>query len=108
MAGKSTSAKQTSGGTPSTAKTTTDGADIQPVRKAAGKVEAFARLSEALASGESMVPPTLLTGQARRERLVQRNRLAQCSPTVGGIGLAQNRKKTGQKIPCTTNPKRLV
>ncbi|APX21836.1 MAG: DUF2252 domain-containing protein [Rhodobacteraceae bacterium] len=69
MAGKSTSAKQTSGGTPSTAKTTTDGADIQPVRKAAGKVEAFARLSEALASGESMVPPTLLTGQARREHV---------------------------------------
>src|SRR6056297_1260028 len=45
------------------------GADVRPARKAKGRVEEFRALSEALSSGAAIVPPALLSGQARREHV---------------------------------------
>jgi len=44
-------------------------ADIKPSRKASGRVDAFRELSQRIAAGEEVIPPVLLTGQARREHV---------------------------------------
>ena len=43
--------------------------EVKPSRKASGKVEAFRELSRRIADGDQVVPPILLTGQARREHV---------------------------------------
>ena len=52
-----------------TAGTQTDTKQIRPSVKATGKVEPYRRLSEALDDGSGMLPPTLLSGQARRHHV---------------------------------------
>ncbi|WP_414831740.1 DUF2252 domain-containing protein [Afifella sp. YEN Y35] len=52
-----------------TADTETQSADIKPARKASGQRDAFRDLAQRIASGEHIVPPVLLTGQARREHV---------------------------------------
>jgi uncharacterized protein (DUF2252 family) len=47
----------------------TGGADIQPAHKASGRVDGFRDLAERIAAGTQVVPPALLTGQARREHV---------------------------------------
>jgi len=49
--------------------TETKKAEVKPSRKASGRVELFRDLSGRIASGEQVVPPVLLTGQARREHV---------------------------------------
>lgn len=43
--------------------------EVKPSRKADGRVEAFRDLSARIASGEEVIPPRFLTGQARREHV---------------------------------------
>ncbi|MCE7030729.1 DUF2252 domain-containing protein [Jiella avicenniae] len=43
--------------------------EVKPSRKAEGRVEVFRALSARIAEGEQIVPPVLLTGQARREHV---------------------------------------
>ncbi|MEX6505314.1 DUF2252 domain-containing protein [Jiella sp. M17.18] len=44
-------------------------ADVTVSRKASGKIETFREIAARIASGEQIVPPVLLTGQARREHV---------------------------------------
>ena len=44
-------------------------AGAKPSRKAEGRVESFRALARRVATGEEVVPPVLLTGQARREHV---------------------------------------
>lgn len=48
------------------AETTTIKSDKTPSRQAEGRVEAFTELSKRIFNGEQLVPPTMLTGEARR------------------------------------------
>jgi uncharacterized protein (DUF2252 family) len=43
-----------------------NGDDLQPRQKARGRVEEFRALAERIASGEEVIPPVFLKGQARR------------------------------------------
>lgn len=56
-------------GQDSAPKKQTRSAEIRPARKAEGRVEAFRELAQRLAEGTEVVPPILLTGQARREHV---------------------------------------
>ncbi|ORE98608.1 DUF2252 family protein [Aurantimonas sp. 22II-16-19i] len=52
-----------------TATTKSKKVEVKPSRKAEGRVEAFRELSARIASGEEIMPPRFLTGQARREHV---------------------------------------
>lgn len=75
--------------------------DTDPIRKADGRVEAFTRLAERIAGGEAVVPPALLTGQARREHVratLREDHRARIEQQVHGAaikfdGLAKSRFK---------------
>lgn len=49
--------------------TGTRSTEVHPVRKAEGRVEGFRTLADRIAAGEQVVPPRMLTGQARREHV---------------------------------------
>ena len=61
--------KQSSGGAKSGTQKKKPAEKPKPWRQANGKVDAFRVLAERLANGEQVIPPRMLTGQARREHV---------------------------------------